>query len=404
MADPERGRRSALLSTEDVTRLLKQPSASVRREIVDKIAADYRTGSLSERERTIATEIFRLLLRDAEVMVRRAMSEALKDTRLVPHDVAVALASDLAEVALPMLESSQVLSDMDLIDIIRNPIAVVFLEEDDDPDLLIAERSGTDPGEKTAKHTAIAGRKSVSSKVAMALVEKGSEDVIITLVRNKGAEISEFIGHRVVDRFGDHEGVQTALIDRSAVPISVMERLVFLVSDALRTKLTKSHGIAASMGRTLAILAGERATLELLGHKPNQDTVDKLILQLRQKKRLSPTLILRAICMGERLFVELAFSRMTSLARQSVREILTAGDTGAMHDLFNSARIPGPFYKAMEIALQAAMALPPPTDQTRSAYTEAVLNALLRGVDPRPRPVGVADLDYVLARVITRAR
>lgn len=392
-----------MLSTEDVTKLLEQPSGAVRREIVDKIATDYRSGALSERERTIATEIFRLLLRDVEVMVRQAMSEALKDTRLIPHDIALGLASDLAEVAMPMLQSSEILSDVDLIEIIRNPIAVMYVQEEDDPDLLFADRSGMDTGQKSAKQSAIARRSTVSEKVAMALVEKGSEEVVITLARNKGAEISEFIGHRMVDRYGDHEDVQSALVDRSAVPISVMERLVFMVSDALRAKLTKTHGVAASMGKTLIALATERATIDLLGHKPTKSTVDKLIIQLRQSKRLTPSILLRALCLGERQFVEIAFSRMCTMAQSSVAEILDEAETPTLRDLFNSARIPKPFWKSLEIAIWQASKAPAPTPRNKKTYIADMLNGLQRGLETKPRPVQAEDIDYVLARIVTKA-
>ena len=83
------------ISQEDVERLMTDPSPKVRRETADKLTRGYATETLTERERELIEEIFRLLLRDAEVRVRLALAEGLKENPAVPRDVAVALAKDV---------------------------------------------------------------------------------------------------------------------------------------------------------------------------------------------------------------------------------------------------------------------------------------------------------------------
>ena len=107
------------LSASDVELLLGESSAEARASTVAKIAMDFEHGEMDDSARQIAEDIFRHLARDVEVQVRQALSENLKESRVVPHDVALILANDVIEVAEPLLRSSQVLTDEDLIEIVR---------------------------------------------------------------------------------------------------------------------------------------------------------------------------------------------------------------------------------------------------------------------------------------------
>lgn len=107
------------LSKDDVERLLNDPSAESRADTARKVAGVYGT-ELGEAERRLAEDIFRIMIRDAETLVRAALSQTLKDNPMVPHDVALALARDVEDVSVPMLRHSEVLTDDDLVEILRH--------------------------------------------------------------------------------------------------------------------------------------------------------------------------------------------------------------------------------------------------------------------------------------------
>src|SRR3990172_10003795 len=161
------------LTQAEVARFLSDPSAETRAETAAKIAAQFNGPTLNEGERRLAEEIFRFMVRDAEVRVREALSRNLKTSRDLPHDVALALAHDVESVALPMLEASVVLTDKDLIEIIR----------------------GANPG----KQVAIARRPTVSGSVADALIDSRHREAVATLVGNDGADLTEAALQRVID-------------------------------------------------------------------------------------------------------------------------------------------------------------------------------------------------------------
>jgi uncharacterized protein (DUF2336 family) len=174
---------AAFLTKDDVKRLLADPSAENRQVTIENVAAGFNEKKLSEAERAIAEDIFRIMAKDAEARVRETLSAHLSQSRALPRDIAQALAKDsLDSVALPVIQFSEVLTEQDLIDIVR-----------------------TQSGER---QVAIAKRETVSVAVSDSLVESGNQDAVVALVGNDGAELDEAVMLKVVDKYGDVEAVQ----------------------------------------------------------------------------------------------------------------------------------------------------------------------------------------------------
>src|SRR5260221_3876239 len=191
---------AGFLAKSDVERLLADPSASSRADMAAALAREFETGTLTTAERRLAADIFRALAQDAAERVRHALAEHLKDSRDLPHDVALALARDIDAVALPMLQHSLVLTDADLIEIIRQ----------DGP----------------AKEVAIAGRAAVAAPVAEAIVDAANPAAVARLVGNDGAELGADILRRVVEDHPDDAAIHAPLAGRKVLPAGVVERVL----------------------------------------------------------------------------------------------------------------------------------------------------------------------------------
>jgi uncharacterized protein (DUF2336 family) len=108
----------SVLSLKDVQNLVRDPSATTRIETADKLSRDFQAGAFSVSEVELALQIFRIMVKDAEVRVRQALAENLKTSTLVSCDLAKALALDVDLVSLPVLEHSPVLTADDLVEVI----------------------------------------------------------------------------------------------------------------------------------------------------------------------------------------------------------------------------------------------------------------------------------------------
>ena len=361
------------LTKEDVSKLLTDPSGDNRAQTAAKIAADFGHGTLTESERTMAEEIFRIMVKDAEVRVREALAQNLKENPALPRDVAMSLAKDVDSVALPVLQFSEVLSDEDLIEIVRSQGA--------------------------AKQMAIAARPTVSEAVSTALVETEVEEVVTTLVANEGAEISEKSLHKVVEDFGDTEAVQDAMVHRPKLPVTVVERLVTLVSENLKEELAKRHEMSDSMATDLILQSRERATITL-SSESDDDDLDRLIRQLRENGRLTPSIVLRALCMGDLKFFEAAVCELAGVPLVNGRQLMHDSGALGLKALYEKTGLPENHFPAVRAAIDVARETEyDGRENDRERYSRRMIERILTQYGDLGVEFDSDDLEYLLAKM-----
>lgn len=357
------------LTADDVTKLLTDPSAEARAETAAKIAADFGVETLTDSERQLAESIFRLMVKDAEVRVREALAQNLKENPPVPYDVAMNLAVDVDSVALPVLRFSEVLSDEDLIEIVRSQ----------------------DP----SKQVAIAERATVSEEVSDALVETENEAVVTSLVSNVGAEISERSLQKVVEDMGAIETIQGTMVHRSSLPVTVAERLVTMVSENLKEELAQRHELDAGLATDLILQSRERATITLSAES-DEDQLDRLIQQLHEHERLTPSIILRALCMGDLSFFEAAVARAVAKARILIHD---SGDLG-LRAVFEKARLPDSHFPAARAAIDVARETEYDGGECdRERYSRRMIERILTQYGDLGVDFDTDDLEYLLTKM-----
>lgn len=361
------------LSKADVAKLLSDPTPDNRAATAAKVAVAFDPGKLSPTERALAEEIFRLMVKDAEVRVRQALTENLKQNGNVPHDVAVALANDIDQVALPMIEFSQVLNDDDLIAIIGSQ----------------------DP----AKQEAVAGRATVSEALSDALVSSGNEAAVTRLVANEGAVISESTFQKVVDDFGDRAGVQSAMVNRASLPVTVAERLVTLVSENLRDELVKRHELPAAMTTDIILQSRERATISLSSDS-SVDDVMILARQLNDNGRLTPSITLRALCMGDITFFECAMATRAGVTLDNARRLIHDRGPLGLRAVFDKAKLPPAQFMAVRAALDVSRETQMDGGENdRERYARRMIERIMTQYDDLGVEFESSDLEYLLTKM-----
>lgn len=205
------------LTQSDVDALVNNPSVDVKIELTEKISQHYNDRAFDDKQVAIAEQIFVLLSKHAEAEVRKALSESLKSNTDIPHDLAMLLAKDVGEVAVPMLQYSQLLSDDDLIEIIKVSSDV-------------------------AAYLAIANRNVLSPHVSQELIETKHKRVTEELLRNQSAMIHEAGLKKVVTLFPKEQRVIDALVTRINVPDSVVMHMVQLVGISIQEALADKYG------------------------------------------------------------------------------------------------------------------------------------------------------------------
>jgi len=357
------------LSSADVARLLQDPNTDNKAAAISKVASTYSDVGLSDSEREIAESIFRHMLKDAAVRVRHALADSLKDNPNVPHDVATSLARDVDEVAVPMLSYSEVLTDEDLLEIVHT--------------------------KGTEAQKAIAGRDTVSEGIVDALAESDSEEVIATLVSNEGAQITESTFDKVLDKFGESEAVQGPMANRSSLPIAVSERLVTLVSEQLRDHIMTHHEVSPEMASDLLLESREKATVSLL-EGGEEGNVQALVDQLYANGRLTSTLVLRALVMGDTGFFEAAMAKIVNIPVLNAYQLIhDKGGTG-LKRLFEAAKFPPKTAAMARAALDVAEEMMLTGGDNRDMFKQLMIERVLTAVE---NDVDTDNLDYLIGKL-----
>ncbi|MFQ5348189.1 MAG: DUF2336 domain-containing protein [Rhodothalassiaceae bacterium] len=362
------------LSRNDVARLLAEPSAENRAATAEKVGAYFASEAPTEAERKLAEDIFRAMVRDAELRVRKALAETLKESPELPHDVAVSLANDVDEVALPVIESSVVLSDEDLVEII--------------------EAHGS------ARQLAVARRAIVPPTVAERLAEKGDEEVVATLAGNEGAQLHEATLERMIDRFPHSDAVKTPLVHRESLPLKVAERLVSMVSESLREHLATHHELSPAVAADLVLESRERATVTLLTPGHNAPDVLALVEQLHRNGRLTPTLVIRALCMGDLTFFEAALAKRAGIAVANAYQLVHDRGELGLARLFEKADMPASLLKVARIGVSIAREMGLTGGDDRETFRKVMIERVLTHLDAE---IDGDNVDYLIAKLGQKA-
>jgi uncharacterized protein (DUF2336 family) len=358
------------LSARDIAALLENPVAENRAQVIRHMAIDLNSNRLSQQEMQLALDIMRALAADTESLVRRAVAVSMKSSRHLPHDVALRLAHDETAIAVPILENNSVLSDDDLISI-------------------LADGNG-------AKQVAIARRPQVSATLAAAIVDTGNAAAVTTLVSNEGAELNEPLLKKTLDQFGQFETVKAAMVHRQQLPVTIAERLVSLVSEKLKLTLAARHRLPGNIAADIILDARERATVALLSDAPSGADTCALVQQLHLNGRLTPSLLLRALCGGDVEFVEEAMAELAGTSAEKASILIHDAGKLGLRALYQRCSLPDALYPAFRVAIDVLNETRLDGEQRdHERFARRVIERVLtqyQDLDP-------SDLEYLLGKL-----
>ena len=360
---------ASTLTQADVAKLLAEPSAAVRAELATKLAVELDSPRLTEGELTLAQDIVRVMAKDVEATVRQALSQSLRRANRLPHDVALKLANDIESVALPILQNSQVLTEDDLTAIIQSGAG--------------------------GKQEAIAARPDVSEKISEALITHAGEKAVATLMGNTSAKISEAGFEKAVGRFADSDTVKEKMVKRPSLPVTVTERLVTMVSENLKDYLVAHHELSPSVAADLVMQSRERTVINISGGSTEKD-LEKLVTQMFHNKRLTPSIVMRALCLGDMPFFEMSMAIMANVPLVNARILIHDGGKLGLKSLYEKTGMPPRFLPAVRVAIDVVHETPlDGGEHDRERYRARVIERVLTQYED----FGAEDLDYLLDKL-----
>jgi len=277
-------------------------SGTSREEIYLAVASLYRIqgAGLNERERGLMREILRTLTFDVEMAIRIALAQRLATDTTAPHDLILLLVDDCIEVAHPLILNSPLLTETDMLRLIAQ--ADVRHQE------------------------ALASRPHIGIPVTDALVAAGHESILMALVRNATARISEASYRSLVEKSRTIAGLQEPLAHRPDLPQLLADAMCEWVSGALKTFI-KTHPKMTSKAADRGVAAAVEAVKNPPGTVPDTstDSSQKLVDKLATSGQLKTGFLLRVLGQGQIDMFDMAFARMLQVDVAGFRKVFYGG-------------------------------------------------------------------------------
>jgi uncharacterized protein (DUF2336 family) len=290
----------------DLIALAEEGSSEKRRALLRELT-DHFFGSAvrSEAEDGLYGAVLARLADDMESAVRAELATRFADTPDAPHTLIRRLANDEAAVAAPVLSNSPVLTDEDLLGVVR--------------------RHGQD------HLRAVSARPSVSEAISDVIVERGDDETLGTLLRNDGARLSRKASEAAVERARVNPALHEATVSRASLPPDLLNDMYFVVEARLRSQILEQNARLDPALLESAIAAGRTRVATDDGALPaDYSECLAYVEELKAAGQLTPHMLARFLRSGGRTSFLIALAQLSDIDFHTARQIVDRRELDAL--------------------------------------------------------------------------
>jgi uncharacterized protein (DUF2336 family) len=321
--------------------LARDDDDDVRSELAEKIAKLAPEMGADERDkvRELTLEVLEILANDHLPRIRAILSEQLKHTENVPAHIIRRLAEDMETiVAAPVLRFSPLLSDDDLLEIIRSTRADGAL-------------------------AAVAERRNIGTGITDALIRTEDAEAVAVLLANDSAQIREETLDWLVERANNVEEWHNPLVHRKELSVDAIHKLARFVAGSLVKVLARRNDLdadtAAALAEQIRTQLDEDETADETGEAgaEGSETTDQRVKRMLADGMLDEEAVISAVNKGDKEFVTQALAVLANLPAEGV---------GRMISIRNASGVTAAVWKAglsmrTAVKVQSRIArIPPP--------------------------------------------
>ena len=193
--------------------LARERDSDRRRELLRQVTDLFfeTRGARSQSANSMFGDILQTVAADMQDSVLVELSERFADAPDAPIGLMKDLANHSFEVAAPVLRHSTVLSDADLLEVVRH---------------------------QSQMHIgAIAQRPTVSEALSAEIVRVGDDNAVDALIRNDGAALSRGSMEPAVERARRNAMLHEGVVRRRDMPLDLLNEMYFVVEQRLRAQI-----------------------------------------------------------------------------------------------------------------------------------------------------------------------
>lgn len=290
----------------DLIALAEEGSSEKRRALLRELTEHFfGSPARTTTEDSLYGAVLAKLADDMELAVRAELSTRFASAPDAPHALIRRLANDEAAVAGAVLANSPVLTDEDLLGVVR--------------------KHGQD------HLRAVSARPSVSEAISEVIVERGDDETLGTLLRNDGARLSRKASETAVERAKANPALHDATVSRAGLPADLLNDMYFVVEARLRNQILEQN---ARMDPALldAALAAGRARIATDDGALPADYSECLayVEELKAAGQLTPRMLARFLRSGGRTSFLIALAQLSDIDFHTARQIVDRRELDAL--------------------------------------------------------------------------
>jgi uncharacterized protein (DUF2336 family) len=309
--------------------LARETSSEKRRELLRQVTDAFITPRAPPRahlEADLFDDFVTTVAHDLEEAVRIELSEKIASVDLPVNRTARRLAMDSIAVARPVLEKSKALTERDILEVINR---------------------------KTQDHLmAVTRRQDIGEKVSTALVEKGEDAVVASLLSNQEARISRATYEKVAERAETSPILQAPLVKNRNVPLDVLNSVYLQVEVGLRADIMKRFQGVSPAELEAALEVGRTRVASAYGALPvDYNAAADQIRILESSGRLNGETLVRLIYEQRKTAFALGLARLVGISFELTNRIISSNDLDALAMLCRGAGFARPIFVTMCLVL-----------------------------------------------------
>ena len=290
----------------DLIALAQEPSSETRRALLRELT-DHFFGAPthSPNEQALFDAVLSDLSAEMESAVRAELAARFAAAPNAPPTLIRRLANDEAAVASAVLRTSPVLSEAELIEVVRT--------RSQDHILAVTERA------------------EVSEAVSDAIVEKGDDTALGSLLRNDGARLSRAGAETAVERAKANPALHEAAVARRGLPADLLNEMYFVVEARLRQRILEQNAAMDPVLLESALAAGRARVAADDGALP-ADYAESLayVEELKAAGQLTPQMLARFLRSGGRTSFVIALAQLSDVDFQTAAQIIERRELDAL--------------------------------------------------------------------------
>lgn len=290
----------------DLIELAKEESSEKRRALLRELTDHFfGAASRTEAEDALYDSVLTDLTAEMEVAVRAELSARFALRPDAPRNLIRRLANDEAAVAGAVLRASTVLTDEDLMGVVRS--------------------------QGQAHLRAVSERITVSEAVSDVIVERGDDETLGTLLRNDGAQLSRAASETAVERAKANPRLHVATVERAGLPPDLLNDMYFVVEARLRQRILDQNASLDPVLLESALSAGRARVATEDGILPD-DYAESLayVEELHAANQLSPQMLARFLRAPSRTPFLIALSQLADVDFHTAAQIVERKEIDAL--------------------------------------------------------------------------